>query len=193
MIFLNPAIRFWMANFFDRLQIDNLRLGKSNGMKKLLLAFPAILLILSSCGGSRQASTGLSETEVTSLVNGKDFYFRAEQMLPQGGKTRVLTESYSFKVTPSQLVSDLPYMGRAFTANMGSGDGGMRFTSKDFTYQQNPGKNNGWNVYIYPKDQHDVRECILNIFSNGRADLLINSNNRQQIRYNGYVMANKSN
>jgi hypothetical protein len=161
-------------------------------MKKLLFALSVTLLVLQSCGGSKQSTKGLSESDVTNLINGKDFYFRAEQMLPQGGKTRILNESYSFKVTPAQVVSDLPYMGRAFTANMGSSDGGMRFTSKDYTYQQNPGKNNGWTVYIYPKDQNDVRECILNVFSNGRADLLINSNNRQQIRYNGYIQTNQS-
>jgi hypothetical protein len=66
----------------------------------------------------------------------------------------------------------------------------MRFTSKDFSYQQNPGKKNSWTVTINPRDQQDVRECILNIYSNGTADLSINSNNRQPIRYSGYIQPN---
>jgi hypothetical protein len=124
------------------------------------------------------------------MVNAKEFTFRAEQMLPTGGKSRLLTETYVFRVSPQEVSSDLPYMGRAYTANVATTDGGMRFTSKDFTYQQNPGKKNSWTVYIYPKDQADVRECILTVYSDGGADLSINSNNRQPIRYNGHIQPN---
>ncbi|MCU0380013.1 MAG: DUF4251 domain-containing protein [Chitinophagaceae bacterium] len=158
-------------------------------MKHIKSLMPAILLVLASCSGSKTV-TSLTETEVAGMVNAKDFAFRAEQMLPSGGRTRILNEAYLFRVTPQEVVSDLPYMGRAYSATIGSSDGGMRFTSKNYTYQQTPGKKNSWNITIYPKDQSDVRECLLTVYSNGTADLLINSNNRQQIRYNGYIQAN---
>lgn len=162
---------------------------KSVIMKIVSGLIPVFLLLLSACASSQQAPR-ISETEVANLVNAKDFSFRAEQMLPSGGRSRMLTETYLFKVTPQEVVSDLPYMGRAYTANIGTTDGGMRFTSKNYTYQQTPGKKNSWNITIYPKDQSDVRECLLTVYSNGSADLLINSNNRLQIRYNGYIQAN---
>lgn len=158
-------------------------------MRKMSGLLSLILVLLASCSGSKPATT-LSETEVARMVEAKDFSFRAEQMMPSGGRTRILNETYLFKVSPQEIVSDLPYMGRAFSASVGASDGGMRFTSKDFTYQQTPGKKNSWNITINPKDQSDVRECQLTVYSNGSADLLINSNNRQQIRYNGYIQPN---
>ena len=158
-------------------------------MKAILTAAAAILTILYACSPGKQAA-GLSESDVTNMVNAKDFAFRADQMLPSGGKTRVLTEAYLFRVSPQEINSDLPYMGRAYTANISTTDGGMRFTSRDFTYEQSPGKKNSWSIVIKPKDQADVRECILTVFSNGFADLSINSNNRQPIRYNGHIQPN---
>jgi hypothetical protein len=155
-------------------------------MNKLSPAITALLLFMASCGPSKQAST-LTETEVTNMVNAKAFSFKADQMYPAGGKTRLLTETYLFKVSPQEVNADLPYMGRAYTANISTTDGGMRFTSRDFSYQQNPGKKNSWTVTINPRDQSDVRECILTIQSNGSADLSITSNNRQPIRYNGHI------
>jgi hypothetical protein len=158
-------------------------------MKNIKNLLPVALLVLASCSGSKPV-TNLTETEVAGMVNAKDFAFRAEQMLPSGGRTRILNETYLFRVSPQELVADLPYMGRAYSATIGTSDGGMRFTSRDFTYQQTPGKKNSWNIVIYPKDQSDVRECMMTVYSNGSADLSINSNNRQQIRYNGYIQPN---
>jgi Domain of unknown function (DUF4251) len=158
-------------------------------MSQLLQAMAALLFFLASCGPSKQ-SASLTETEVTNMVYAKEFTFRADQMMPTGGRSRMLTEAYLFKVSPQELSADLPYMGRAFTANISTTDGGMRFTSRDFSYQQNPGKKNSWTVTINPRDQSDVRECILTIQSNGTADLSINSNKRQPIRYNGHIQPN---
>lgn len=147
------------------------------------------LFLLAACSSSKSTGT-LSATDIASLVNAKDFAFRANQMYPSGGRTRILNENYLFSVTPSQVVSDLPYAGRAFTANPGSTDGGMRFTSRDFAYQQTTGKKDSWVITINPKDQNDVRECLLTVYANGNADLSISSNNRQTIRYSGYLQAN---
>lgn len=158
-------------------------------MSKLFPVISAMLLLLFSCGPSKPANT-LSETEVTNMVNAKTFIFQADQMLPTGGKTRLLTETYLFKVSPNEVVADLPYMGRAFSANISTTDGGMRFTSRDFSYQQTPAKKNSWTITINPRDQQDVRECILNMYANGSADLSINSNSRQTIRYNGHIQTN---
>jgi hypothetical protein len=165
---------------------------KNIAMKKNSLPLLATLLFLWSCSGSKPV-TGLSEADVQQMVNAKNFAFRANQMMPSGGRTRILNETYLFSVAPEQVVADLPYMGRAFTVNYGSTDGGMRFQSTQFDYDVKPGRKNGWIVTIRPRDQADVRECIMNIYTNGSADLAINSNNRQQIRYDGYLQPNTSN
>jgi hypothetical protein len=161
-------------------------------MKKNFLLPLATVLFLFSCSGSKPV-TGLAEADVQQMVNAKDFAFRADQMMPSGGRTRILNETYLFTVTPEKVVADLPYMGRANSVSYGATDGGMRFQSTNFDYNVSPGRKNGWNVTIRPKDQNDVRECIMNVYSNGTADLSINSNNRQQIRYSGYLQPNTAN
>jgi hypothetical protein len=165
---------------------------KNITMKKNFLPLLATLLVLWSCSGSKPV-TGLSEADVQQMVNAKEFSFRANQMMPSGGRAIILNETYLFTVTPEKVVADLPYMGRAFTVNYGSTDGGMRFQSVNFDYNVSPGRKNGWTVTIRPKDQGDVRDCIMNIYTNGTADLSINSNNRQQIRYDGFLQPNTTN
>ena len=149
----------------------------------------SIFMVL-ACNSTKSTTGNLSEADIASMVNAKDFAFRASQMLPSGGRSRMLNESYLFTVKPQEVVADLPYAGRAFTTTPGSSDGGMRFTSRDFSYQQATGKKNGWVITINPKDQNDIRECLLTVYANGNADLSITSNSRQLIRYSGYLQAN---
>ena len=151
-----------------------------------------MIMTLWSCSGSKPV-TGLTDVDVQQMVNARDFAFRADQMMPSGGRTRILNETYLFTVSPEKVVADLPYMGRAISVTYGATDGGMRFQSTRFDYNVCPGRKNGWTVTIRPKDQSDVRECIMNVYSNGTADLSINSNNRQQIRYSGYLQPNTTN
>ncbi len=70
---------------------------------------------------------------------------------------------------------------------MNPSEGGIHFTSTNFSYDATTGKNNSWNVVIKPKDQSDVQQLSFNIFDNGSADLNVTSTSKDPISFNGHV------
>src|SRR4030081_3269854 len=71
------------------------------------------------------------EAYIKKLIDSQNFVFKAQTVLPLGGRSRQLTTDYDVKVTKGTVVSYLPYFGRAYSATPGS-TGGIDFTSKDF-------------------------------------------------------------
>jgi Domain of unknown function (DUF4251) len=64
---------------------------------------------------------------------------------------------------------------------------GVKFSSGDFAYDQKDRNKDGWEITITPRDVGDIRDCRLIVYSNGNADLMVNSNSRQTISYRGYI------
>ena len=127
-----------------------------------------------------------------SLVDSQNYVFIAQSASPMSGRVRQLTPDYDLKITKSLIISYLPYYGRAYTAPIDPTQGGIQFTSKDFTYTATPRTKGGWDVLIKPKDYQDVQQMSLSISSTGYATLQVTSTNRQPISFNGYVRAPKN-
>jgi hypothetical protein len=154
-------------------------------MKQVLI----LTMLAISLAATAQKNKNTGDSVVAKMLDEQNFIFRAEQMLPQGGRQRILTETtYILKVEANKVTADLPYAGRAFTASPGSTDGGIRFTSEKFSYVKTPRKKGGWDITINPKDINDVRECQLTVFENGTASLMVSSNNRSVISYQGRIL-----
>jgi hypothetical protein len=126
------------------------------------------------------------EISVQKMVESKNFIFKAQTVLPQRGGMRQLTSDYDLRLLGDSVVSFLPFFGRAYTAPIGSSEGGIKFTSTDFNYDIKK-KKKGWDITILPKDTREVRQLFLSVSSNGYARLQVLSNNREGIAYNGYV------
>jgi hypothetical protein len=131
------------------------------------------------------------KAEIKKIVEAQNYVFKAQTALPTAGATRQLTSDYDLQVSKDTIVSDLPYFGRAFTAPLNPSEGPLQFTTTKFQYMVSNNKKGGWNVSITPKDLTDPRELIMTIFDNGSASVVVNSNNRQPISFNGYVTAKK--
>ena len=129
--------------------------------------------------------------EIKKIVEAQNYVFKAQTALPTAGTTRQLTSDYDLRISKDTVVSDLPYFGRAFTAPLNPSEGPLQFTTTKFQYMVSNNKKGGWNVSITPKDLTDPRELIMTIFDNGSASVVVNSNNRQPISFNGYVTAKK--
>ena len=153
-------------------------------MSKLLKTL-LLLGFVAACSPKLQPSP-LTPQEVLQLVDDRTYQFNMEFVQPMGGRQRLITGTYTFRVNKDQLEADLPYIGRAFQATIG-GEGGMKFTSKEFAYSSTIGKSNRREISIQPKDQQDIAGINLIIFENGNADLRINSENRQPISYTGNI------
>ena len=167
-------------------------------MKTNIIQIISAFLILSflsfQCSSSKKTGTQtakLNSADVENMVSNKNFIFVAERVNPLRGMTRNLTSEYDVMIFKDSLVSYLPYFGRAYQAPINPNEGGIQFTSTDFSYATNSTKNKSWMVSVKPRDNRDIQELSFNIFDNGTATLNVTSLNIDPISFTGYVKRNK--
>ncbi len=97
-------------------------------------------------------------------------------------------DGYELKVTPDSIIAYLPYYGRSYSAPVNPSDGGIKFISKKFDYKSSKGKKGNWNIDLDIKDASESYRLNLNISENGYGSLSVNSNNKQSISYQGYII-----
>lgn len=155
-------------------------------MKKLLSIF-LCLLVFSACSSQKSVtSSPITNEQLNKMLEDQSFMFTARQVNPQGGRPRFLTETYyTLTVNNNKVVADLPYFGRATQATLG-GEGGIKFTSEKYKYEKSAGKK-GWNITIKPEDNSDIQVCNLSVMENRTASLVVSSNRRETISYDGTV------
>jgi hypothetical protein len=158
-------------------------------MKNVWLAIIAFIC-LPGIGWAQQHKID-KKAEIKKIVEAQNYVFKAQTALPTAGATRQLTSDYDLRISKDTIISDLPYFGRAYTAPLNPSEGPLQFTTTKFQYMVSNNKKGGWNISITPKDLTDPRELIMTIFDNGSASVVVNSNNRQPISFNGYVTAKK--
>ena len=159
-------------------------------MKYSLLTFLILLFVTS--GVAQKQDKEAVKARVAEMVAEESFTFRAETVYPQGRPSRFLTEQYYLlTINNKKVVCDLPYFGQAQTASLAN-DGGIKFTSSDYTIEKKQLKK-GWSFVIKPKDNTDVKECTLNIYESGSANLIVVSSSRSTISYDGKVIEPMSN
>ncbi|MEO5563168.1 MAG: DUF4251 domain-containing protein, partial [Chitinophagaceae bacterium] len=156
-------------------------------MKQIKTGLILFAILAASLGAVAQ---NREPTETKTLVESKNYIFKADYVTPQTGMSRTLTPDYDLTVKPGEVVSYLPYFGRAYSAPINS-EGGIKFTSTNFDYKLLKVKKHSWDISIKPKDASDVQEMFLTIFDNGTASLRVNSTNRQTISFRGYVTEGK--
>ncbi|HTM99831.1 MAG TPA: DUF4251 domain-containing protein [Pedobacter sp.] len=171
---------------------------------KLLKKIALFSLSLFTLGASAQTDPATTKR----IVEAKQFVFVASTAMPMnsneinsvlsrmpgasGGGTINLTGSnYDVRITPDSLISYLPYYGRAFSAPMNRDDNGFKFTSTKFSFESTARKKGGWQININPKDTRESVRMSFTISENGYASLVVSSNNKQSISYNGYLAGPK--
>jgi len=147
----------------------------------------SLLFILgfASIGHSQE----MDRDKLKSLIESRNFIFKAQSVSPQGMASRQLTSEYDVKLFSDTVITYLPYFGRAYTPPAPGEEGGFRFTSTSFQYKVKEKKKGGWDIHIQPADTKDVRQLFLSITESGYASLQVMSNNRQPISFYGYIAA----
>ncbi|MEO9003934.1 MAG: DUF4251 domain-containing protein [Ginsengibacter sp.] len=146
-----------------------------------------VSLFLVQCTASKKIEK-LTSGDIKSMIDSSRFVFNAERVNPLRGRTRYLTSSYDVTVKKDSVESFLPYFGRAYQAPMDPSKGGIQFTSTDFSYMVNSGRQDDqWDVVIKPKDNNDVQEMRFNIFGNGTASLNVISTHKDAISFTGHI------
>lgn len=154
-------------------------------MKTFVFFFLAAIAL--GCG-STQPVTNYSEASILKAVENKEYIFVATQMIPQRGRTFNLNSYYDVVVSEDSVISFLPYFGRAHTAPVNPADGGITFTSTNFTYSSTTPREGRWEIKIRPEDETSVLDMLLTVFKGGSAYLSVNFINRTPVSFNGYVI-----
>ncbi|MET3879484.1 DUF4251 domain-containing protein [Chitinophaga sp. OAE865] len=169
-------------------------------MKRFFVLKTAMLLLL---GAVISTSLFAQETKaqqkadktarIKSLIDSQNYVFVAQNALPMSGRMRNLTSEYNVVVGADSVISYLPYFGRAYTSvDYGATKSPLDFKTKSFDYNITPGKKDGWNITIKPKDHRSVQSFNLSVSSEGYASLQVTSSDRSPISFNGYIAEQKT-
>jgi hypothetical protein len=153
-----------------------------------LLSICIVAVFMAACSSPKTTTTTTDTSEaINKLLEDKSFIFVVEQVNVPGGRPRFVTETYyNLTVNNHKVSADLPYFGQATQATMGGG--GIIFSSEQYKYEKSRGKR-GWNIAIKPEGNSDIKVCNLYVMDNGTASLMVSSNRRQTISYDGTVSA----
>ena len=172
-------------------------------MKYIVVPFTLIcsLFFLFSCS----SRSSISPAQVNTLTERQEFTFMAQRAHPtgmdvinsmyalrNGSASRLLELDYGYSVVlkKNEMEVTLPYFGRMYTPSMDPDKNSYRFTSKDFAVTQEQKKKGSTIFTIKVADQPHVQRIIMEVFTNGKAYVAIDSNDRQAISYDGYITAN---
>lgn len=162
-------------------------------MKKFLFILLSVCSLISSCGVAQTAAEKAAKAEeIARSVHDFNFTFKATYAYPMGYKSVYLSPYYDVKVSKDTVRAYLPYFGRAYVAPIGSNDGGIKFTSTDFSYSIADGKQKG-NRIVEIRTNDTNRQIVLSfdIWENGAARLNVSDQNRQPISFQGSIETGK--
>lgn len=126
------------------------------------------------------------EKEIAALIDSKTFVFKADRAIPSGYKSVDLTTNPNYvKFSPEKIESAMPYFGRAYSAPYG-GDAGLKFEGKPETYTLEKKKKN-YEIEAKVKTSNDAYTINLSVSFEGSSSMVISSNNRTTISYNGEI------
>jgi hypothetical protein len=129
------------------------------------------------------------QKQTEAMVNAKEFVFVGRTALPTGYKSVNLTTNTNYvKFHPDTIDSYMPYYGRAYSGIGYGGDTGLKFTGKADEYTVTKGKKN-YQINAQVKTDKDLFRISLTVSFEGTASLMISSNNRSSISYNGDISA----
>lgn len=173
-------------------------------MKKIIL-WSLLGIFFSSCAPQQNTSPA----EVQQLIDSQKFTFMAKRANPTNNDVinimnnmRVpgnaafimdLDYGYTLVLKDKELEVTLPYFGRVFIPSLDNNKNSYRFTSKDFSVEKKQNKKGHWVFSIKTNDIKYIRNIFVEIFKNGRAYVSIDSDDRQPISYDGYVMKTQEN
>ena len=127
------------------------------------------------------------EKQTEALMEAKSFVFNANRALPTGARSIDLTgDNYFVKFESHMIESVLPFFGRAFAGAGFGNDNGMRFKGEPKTFKINKGKKN-YEIEAEVSDTNETYNLTLTVSFQGSASLIITSNNRSSISYQGQL------
>lgn len=162
-------------------------------MKNFIISLVFLFFII-SCSTSNQVKNESQipvAQQVNEKVQAKDFKIEVNYANPMGGKSIYLSYGYDLTLRNDSAIAYLPYFGRAYTAPYGGGEGGIKFSDLMKDYSATPKNKDGEWTIKFKVDTPDYNyEVNMDIYSNGKSTISVNSNQRQSISFNGEMVLN---
>jgi len=137
---------------------------------------------------SRKEQKAQKEQEIKQLIESQQFRFIARAVLPMSGPRIDLTSTYDLTVDSTMVEAWLPFFGRAYQAEYGGRDGGIKFKEEvekiDVTYNK---RKQIYQINMDVDTDKDNYRVRITAGLSGYGDVSINSNNRQSISYYGII------
>jgi hypothetical protein len=122
---------------------------------------------------------------VEDLLQSKNFEFKANSVTPATGTPKNLVGSgYSVTFSVEEVISNLPFYGRAYSGMKLGRDQGLKFQGKPENFNIKTEK--GYQVNTTVNDG-EVYELALSVSKSGYATLTVTSNARGTISYQGEI------
>lgn len=128
--------------------------------------------------------------EISKLIEEADLRFIAQFAYPMGGGSINLTSEFTLDIEGNKVTAFLPFFGRAYFADYGSREGGIKFSEVARSIEWEKDKN-GHTVQLEVKSPKDIYRLNFSVTTSGYATLDVSSNKRQSIRFSGIVVKKK--
>lgn len=166
---------------------------------KSFISLVILTLMITSAYSQEKSKKDLKEEEklqkqmqIETLVNSKDFVFKAKWALPMGAKQVDLSTNPNYiKFNPDEFDGYMPFFGTA-TSGIGLGaDPTIKFKAKPEGYNIEKKKKN-YLIEGRVKGENDSYRLSLSVQFEGSASLSIISNNRGTISYQGEIFPSET-
>jgi hypothetical protein len=159
------------------------------------LLMTTLLTFLYLCGKTQSQADQKKQEEyarLNTMVQSRQYRFDAQSATAKKGRTVQLSGGYGLSIKKDRLDAELPYYGRAYTTDYppSNSNGGIKFSSSDFSYVADTVKKGGWDITIKPKNTK-VNTIYLTITTSGYCTVRVNSNDRDPISYYGVITGNQ--
>ena len=161
----------------------------SKTINRMMAPFLAILCLQSMAQSSAVQEKQDAYLKLKTLIELKQYRFHAYTATSMKGRTIQLTSEYFLKLNKDSLLVDLPYYGRAYSADYAGTNMGVQFTSTRFSYNSDTTKKGSWEITIEPKNETKASKIYISVGSGGYCSLRITSNFREAISYYGMITA----
>ena len=156
-------------------------------MKNIWIALMAsVMLAACATPAERAEREARVAVAVEQGLETQHYKVKVQMMYPRRGKAVNLTSDYALEVRGDTVVSYLPFFGRAYSVPYGGGKG-FDFTGTISHYEMQKDKKGRTKILFKTDSGEDFITYRLEIFTNGRTFIDVQSQSREAISYSGEI------
>lgn len=148
-----------------------------------------LLVILLACGSTRTGTVKNFE-ELSNLVNSREFVIESEWINPLGGSRIYVSPGSNYLRFRSEEVEIfLPYFGVRHSGGGYGRNGGINYEGPPRELRITEDIDRKIELYFRGKDEGEDLRFYVTLYPNGKANISVNSSQRNSISYQGDIIA----